>query len=244
MDKVTHRLDDLGRMLEQGDLDEARAMAQEAQQSLERLEAELRSEEQASRWGQRVRLGRSRARLEQGRDIARSIEADIARALPRPEELLAPPERRQLADLRAEQEAIRRRVGELGKDFFRRAQQVKDAPLLDRLSQEASEVLRRAGGLMQQSEEELRQLSPRSAAAAQGQALEQLHQMQKQVQQSRRPQSDGAGSRSEREPVKIPGAEEYRAPKEFRQDILDAAKREPPSEYREQVKHYYEELIQ
>jgi hypothetical protein len=44
--------------------------------------------------------------------------------------------------------------------------------------------------------------------------------------------------------VKIPGADEYRAPKEFRQDILDAAKREPPPEYREQVKHYYEELIQ
>jgi len=58
MDKATHRLDDLGRMLEQGDLDEARAMAQEAEQSLGRLEAELRSEEQASRWGQRVRIGR------------------------------------------------------------------------------------------------------------------------------------------------------------------------------------------
>jgi len=244
MDKATHRLDDLGRMLEQGDLDEARAMAQEAEQSLGRLEAELRSEEQASRWGQRVRIGRSRARLEQGREIARGIEAEIARALPQPEELLAPPERRQLADLRAEQEALRRRSGELGKEFGRRAQQTKDAPLLDRLSQQAGETLRRAGGFMQHSEEQLRQLSPRSAAAAQGQALDQLRQMQKQVQQARRPQNDGAGTRAEREPVKIPGAEEYRPPKEFRQDILDAAKREPPPEYREQVKHYYEELIQ
>jgi hypothetical protein len=97
---------------------------------------------------------------------------------------------------------------------------------------------------MQQSEEELHRLAPRSAAAAQGQAVEQLKQMQKQVQQARRPQGDGAGTRADREPVKIPGAEEYRAPKEFRQDILDAAKREPPPEYREQVKHYYEELIQ
>lgn len=244
MEKVTRRLDDLGKMLEQGDLDEARAMAQEAEQSLGRLEDELRSEEQASRWGQRVRLGRSRARIEQGREISRGIESEIARALPRPEELLSPPERRQLADLRAEQEALRRRGGELGKEFNKRAAQTKDAPLLERLSQQASEVLHRAAGFMQKSEEELRQMSPRSAAAAQGQALDQLHQMQKQVQQARRPQNDGAGTRSEREPVKIPGAEEYRAPKEFRQDILDAAKREPPPEYREQVKHYYEELIQ
>lgn len=244
MDKVNKRLDDLGRMLEQGDLDEARAMAQEAEQSLGRLEAELRSEEQASRWGQRVRLGRSRARLEQSREVARGIEQEITRALPRPEELLQPPERRQLAELRAEQEALRKRGGELGKEFGKRAQQIKDAPLLERLGQQAGEGLRKAGGFMQQSEEQLQKLSPRSAASAQGQALEQLQKMQKQVQQARRPQNDGAGTRAEREPVKIPGAEEYRPPKEFRQDILDAAKREPPSEYREQVKHYYEELIQ
>ena len=44
--------------------------------------------------------------------------------------------------------------------------------------------------------------------------------------------------------MKIPGADDYRAPREFRKDILDAAKREPPPDFREQVKRYYEELIQ
>lgn len=244
MDKAQRRLDDLSRMLEQGDLDEARAMAEEAGQTLERIEGELRSEEQASRWGQRVRIGRSRAKAEQARNVAAEIEAEIGKALPQPEDLLSPQERRQMSDLRAEQEALRKRSGELGREFGKRGQQLKEeAPAMERLSQQAGELLRKAQGHMQQSEGELGRLAPRGAASAQGQALDQLGQLQRQVQQARRPRSDGAGSRSDREPVKIPGAEDYRAPKEFRQDILDAAKREAPVEYRDQVKQYYEELI-
>ncbi len=244
MDKAQRRLDDLSRMLDQGDLDEARAMAEEAGQTMGRIEGELRSEEQASRWGQRVRIGRSRARAEQARSLAGEIEAEIAKALPHPEDLLSPQERRQLNDLRAEQEALRRRSGEVGREFGKRGQQLKEeAPAIEQLGQQAGELLRKAQGHMQKSEGELGRLAPRGAVAAQGQALEQLGQLQQKVQQARRPRSEGAGSRSEREPVKIPGAEEYRAPKEFRQDILDAAKREAPVEYRDQVKQYYEELI-
>lgn len=244
MDKAQRRLDDLSRMLEQGDLDEARAMAEESGQTLSRIEGELRSEEQASRWGQRVRVGRSRAKAEQARNLAGEIEAEIAKALPQPEDLLSPQERRAMSELRAEQEALRKRSGELGRDVGKRGQQMKEeAPAMERLSQQAGELLRKAQGHMQQSEGELGRLAPRGAVSAQNQALEQLGALQRQVQQARRPRSDGAGSRSDREPVKIPGAEEYRAPKEFRQDILDAAKREAPAEYRDQVKQYYEELI-
>lgn len=244
MDKTQKRLDDLGRMLEQGDLEEARAMAQEAEQSIGKLEDELRAEEQGSRWGQRLRLGKSRARLEQARPIAKEIQNEIARALPRPEELLSPADRKQLGEIRGQQQALRRRGDQLGRDMQKRAQSTKDAPQLERLSQEGGELLRKAGSYMEQAEGELGRLTPRGAAAAQGQAAEQLGQMRKQMQQARRPQNEGAGMKSEREPVKIPGADEYRPPKEFRQDILDAAKREAPAEYREQVKRYYEELIQ
>lgn len=244
MDKTEARLSDLSRMLEQGDLDEARAMALEAEQSIAKLETEMRAEEQASRWGQRLRLGRSRGKLEASQPIIKDIAAEIDKALPRPEDLLSPAERKQLAELRAQQESLRKHSGELGRDLQKRAQQTKDAPLLERMSQQLPEQLKRATGFMQQSEGELQKLAPRGAAAAQGQALDQLGQMRKQLQQARRPQNEGAGMRSEREPIKIPGADEYHAPKEFRQDILDAAKREAPPEYREQVRRYYEELIQ
>ena len=238
MDKVQKRLDDLQRMVEQGDLDEAKAMASEAEQSLGRLEEEVRGEEQASRWGLKVRLSRSRAKLEQARPQARDIVNEIARALPRPEEVLSPAERQQLGELRAQEEALRKRVGELGRELGKRARESKDAPRLEQLAQEAPEGLRKATGFMEQSEGELKRLQPRGASSAQGQALEQLGQLRRDMQEARRPRNEGAGMRSEREPVKIPGVDEYRAPKEFRQDLLDAAKREAPSEYREQVRRY------
>ena len=38
------------------------------------------------------------------------------------------------------------------------------------------------------------------------------------------------------------GAWNSSAPKEFRQDLLDAMKRGAPTEYKEQLKRYYEEL--
>ncbi|MEJ7598738.1 MAG: hypothetical protein WKG01_12590, partial [Kofleriaceae bacterium] len=48
------------------------------------------------------------------------------------------------------------------------------------------------------------------------------------------------------EPIKIPGAEEYRAPERFREDLLEAMKRKgavAPDGYDEQIKRYYEDLI-
>lgn len=244
MAKVQQRLDDVLRMLDQGDLEEAKAMAQEAEQSLGRIEEELRGEEQAARWGQRQRLAKSRSKAEQGKAIAQDMASELDRALPRPEDLMNPSERRQLGELRSGQEQLRKRSGEFLRDLQKRARDTKDAPQLERLSNDAQGVLKKAGSFMEQAEGDLKRLVPRSAASAQGQAMDQLSQLRKEMQNARRPHSDGIGMRSEREPIKIPGADEYRPPKEFRKDILDAARREPPTEYREQVRRYYEELIQ
>ncbi len=44
--------------------------------------------------------------------------------------------------------------------------------------------------------------------------------------------------------MRIPGADEYRAPQEFREDILEAMKKETaPEGFADMVKRYYEELI-
>jgi len=54
--------------------------------------------------------------------------------------------------------------------------------------------------------------------------------------------SDG-GAGLDSEPIKIPGADEYKAPAHFREDILEAMKKAAPEGYDEMVKQYYEELI-
>ena len=48
------------------------------------------------------------------------------------------------------------------------------------------------------------------------------------------------------EPVRIPGAEEYRAPERFREDLLEAMKKKSriaPEGYDDMIKRYYDELI-
>jgi hypothetical protein len=89
----------------------------------------------------------------------------------------------------------------------------------------------------------LRAGNPRDSSGEEGQAADQLARMRREIQSERRPR-DGAGSSAgNREPVRIPGADEYHAPREFRQDLLDAMKREAPREFEGQVKRYYEELV-
>jgi hypothetical protein len=52
----------------------------------------------------------------------------------------------------------------------------------------------------------------------------------------------GSG-RNTREPVRIPGADDSRAPREWREDLMEAMREQAPERYREEVRRYYEELV-
>jgi len=102
--------------------------------------------------------------------------------------------------------------------------------------------MKQAAQHMQRAEGALDEGDPRDSFGEEQQAADQLKQLRRDLQQQRRPkQQEGAGSMA-KETVKIPGADEYRGPEEYRRDLLDAMKREAPKDYREQVKRYYEEL--
>jgi hypothetical protein len=53
----------------------------------------------------------------------------------------------------------------------------------------------------------------------------------------------GDGDEPSPEKVEIPGAEAWRAPAEFRKELLDAMKQGTPERYEGEVKRYYEELV-
>ena len=65
-----------------------------------------------------------------------------------------------------------------------------------------------------------------------------------QPQRAQRQQGEQQGRQQSRERVRIPGADDYEAPAEFRKELLDAMKQRPDAEWQEQVKRYYESLIQ
>ena len=47
------------------------------------------------------------------------------------------------------------------------------------------------------------------------------------------------------QPIRIPGAEDYKAPKQFREEILEAMEdQSAPAGFSEQVKRYYKDIIQ
>jgi hypothetical protein len=109
------------------------------------------------------------------------------------------------------------------------------------------DVGREAGAAMGRAVDRLGAPDPLGARdEAQG-AADKLSELQGKMQRSARPSSvpqgrqDGNGV--DEDTVKIPGSEEYKPPEWFREDILDAMKKEkPPDAFKEQVKRYYEEL--
>lgn len=54
----------------------------------------------------------------------------------------------------------------------------------------------------------------------------------------------GGKSGARTAPVKLPGIEEYKPPKEFRQDILDALREKYPKEFEKIIKEYYKRLTE
>ena len=53
----------------------------------------------------------------------------------------------------------------------------------------------------------------------------------------------GTRGRSNRDPVRIPGADDSRAPREWRQELLEAMREQAPERFQEEVRKYYEDLV-
>ena len=74
-------------------------------------------------------------------------------------------------------------------------------------------------------------------------AAEALERARKEAQSAARNAQAQGGSATGDQPVRIPGADQYKAPAQFREQLLEAMKKRPPAGYDEQVRRYYEELV-
>ena len=91
---------------------------------------------------------------------------------------------------------------------------------------------------------------PAEAQPGQQQAMNELNGLMEGLKKAAQPQradrgdgdKEGSQGRSSNKKVEIPEA--YEAPAEFRKDLLDAMKDKAPEEFQEQVKRYYESLVQ
>lgn len=243
LEAALKRTSDLERALELGDFDEALDQARQARNSLAELE---RSVSEESQMFGRMRRGDPQKALKalgEAEPLAQELVRELEQVIPPPDQQLSPEDRKKLGQLAERQKALRDRASELG-DRAQKMEKGAPAPGLSPVP----EGLKGAAGHMQRAEGRLRGGMPREAAGDERMAREQLGKLSEGLREEMRPGGkkggpDGqAGMRDE--VVRIPGAQEWRSPKEFRAELMEAMKEaeRAPERYRRQIKRYYEEI--
>jgi hypothetical protein len=239
LDIVERRLADVEHMVGDGDLAEALGMAHQARQSLDTIAGELEAainDDPKSRWAEAT--ADALDGVQRARPVAKELIDELQALSPRPEQIMSPEDHRALDRLRHREAGTRDRARRLAE----RARQ-----LGGELPGDAGpELGKKLGGAIDQmatADERMRVKDPSGARAATRAAADSLAKARDRARSAARQAQEGAVGD---EPIRIPGADEYRAPERFREDLLEAMKKKgsvAPEGYDDQIKRYYEELI-
>lgn len=164
-----------------------------------------------------------------------------------------------LQQARAQQQQQKAGDGQKSQQLGQQQQQLSEAAqrLMQRLQQQGQVMpgmgdkpmqgAQQAQQSMEEAARRLGQEQPGQARPGQQQAMEGLKGIMEGLKQANKPQrADRQNGRRQmsNEKVTIPGADQYEAPEVWRKDLLDAMKEDAPEQYRDQVKRYYEALIE
>ncbi len=239
LDIVDKRLDDLEQMLEDGDIAEALGMARQARQSLDTVGAELEAaleDDPHSAWADETAAALEA--LERAQPPADKLVEELSELAPSPSQIMDAADKKQLDKLRRRQAGNQDKARRLAE----RAQQMSpDLP--GSAGDEIAERVDEGARHMDTAEGRMKAKDPSAARDAARQAAEALEKARSRARAAARQQMSDGGAGLDSEPIRIPGADEYRAPEHFREDILEAMKQRAPEGYDEMVKRYYEELI-
>jgi len=235
---VKNRLKSVKSMLADGDIAEALAMAKQAKQSLDAVEAELDAAiKDAHQWGGQTKKARKATRKAQ--PLARKIVRDLQAATPSPKDIMSKQDRARLDRLRRRQQAAQSRAQRMAQ---RAKSTAKDMP--GRSGKRIAQGVSGAAEQMSRAQKRMRAKDPSGARIEARGAADKLEKARKDAQGAARMRQRSGRAALRDEPVRIPGANEYKAPEKFREDILEAMKKEKaPQGFSEMVKRYYEELI-
>ena len=170
-------------------------------------------------------------KVDEAGQLARELAADLAKLLPKTEDVMSPEQRSRSHALGERQQSIAQRTRELAQDLQNRGDAIPDG---DKTRGELDEI----GGQMRMAEQELFQGAPREGSGRAEDVSQRLAKLRQQM--GERP---SAGTRQNRDPVHIPDSESSRAPRAWREELMEAMREKAPEDYREQVRHYYEELV-
>jgi hypothetical protein len=239
MDIVQRRLNDVDHMVADGDLAEALAMAKQAKASLDTIAGELeaaQADDPKSKWTDVTQDAIEG--IDKANPIAKELIQDLQDLAPKPDQIMSGDDQHTIDRLRHRQELNDQRTKRLGD----RTKQL-GSELPGDAAAELGTRLGRAGDQMQKADDRMKGRDPSGARESTRAAADELAQARDRARSAaRQAQQNTVGD----EPIRIPGADEYKAPEQFREDLLEAMKKkgtQAPEGYDEQIKRYYEELI-
>jgi hypothetical protein len=240
-DALKKRLEDVGTMLDEGDVAEALAMARHALEGIKLMNGDLADDlADGQPWSPRTEEAADK--LEDTEPVAEQLIEELQAAQPSAEAMMSPADRQRMAELRRRQRELRDRAQRLAGKAEKRT---KEMP--GNSGEMAQRGIGEAGEHMGRAEDRMGAPDPLGARDEAQMAADKLGELQGKMRRSARPTSVPQGEadgRDRGDTVKIPGSDAYKPPEAFREDILDAMKKEkPPEAYKDQVKRYYEELV-
>jgi len=186
--------------------------------------------------------------------LKRSIEASN-------ESLLSDEEKNRLKKMAQQEKNIRGKTDGMRKQFKEMNQ--RNPMLPPALSQN----MQMAGKNLKQAESRLNQNQVQRSIESENKAMKSIQKTQKMLKDmknsgsqmsrqgkpqnrlrlgtgNRRGSRRGGAIRMQKEKVLLPSEDQYKVPSEFREEILDAMKKETPKNYEQLVNEYYRELVQ
>jgi len=259
---IQQRIRDGARALQAKDFGAAREVLRAGDEKMRELGEQIdRRASQLRRFGSMFGDAEAVEQAGRGLEAARppitQVIEDLEALVPNPEKLLEQAERDALSEMAELQRELAERAQGLGEQLDELSEQL---PIV---GPEVGEKIQDAESAMRGANERLSGLDAPGGLGEERRALESLSELQEQMQQMGQSQSGGGagvplpfgGGQRPRggdsdgrdfrtaERVDIPQPEEFQAPAEFRQDILEAAKQGTVEQFRDAVRQYYEELV-
>ncbi len=232
LDIVERRIADVEHMVADGDLAEALGMARQAKQSLDTIAGELEAalnDDPKSKWADATQDALDG--VEKAAPVAKELIDELSSLSPRPDQIMSADDQRALERLRRRQGMNEQRAKRLGD----RTKQL-GGELPGDASAELGKKLGAAVDQMSKADDRMKGKDPSGTRESTRAAAEELAKARDRARSAaRQAQQNSVGD----EPIRIPGADEYRAPERFREDILEAAKKKPTKGYEDMVKRYY-----
>jgi len=169
--------------------------------------------------------------IEEAAGVARELAAELERLVPRGGEVMSPEQRVRGRTLGLQQGSVEERARGLVRDLGARDEA---APGAARAAAELEEI----AGQMRQAGQDLQEGAAHEGAGRATEVAERLAQLRRSLGRTA-----AEGARASREPVRIPDANAYQAPREWRQELMEAMREKPPERFRDEVRRYYQDLV-